>query len=57
MVARTQTAEQPDQLDVALAFLLQPTAGANAIHVAIEIQLQHAARLVRRLSATRTAAE
>ncbi len=57
MVARTQTAEQPDQLDVALAFLLQPTAGANAVHVAVQRQLQQVAWVVRRLSATRTAAE
>jgi hypothetical protein len=54
VVARAQTAEQPDQLDVAPAFRLQPSAGADAVEVAVQIQLEHVARVERRLPAPRS---
>ena len=45
---RHQPSGQPHQLDVALRLALQPTAGLDAIQVAVDVELQQHRRVVRR---------
>lgn len=45
---RSQSPGQPHQLEVALAFALQATAGLNAVEVAVDVDLQHHGRVIGR---------
>src|SRR5438552_10582721 len=45
---RHQTSSQPHELDVALRLALQPTAGLDAIQVAVDVELQQHRRVIRR---------
>ena len=43
-----QPAQQPDHLQVAAALRFQPSAGAHAVEVAVQVQLEQVARMVAR---------
>ena len=43
---RLQRPQQPDDLDVAMAFRLQPPARTNAVEIAVDVELQQIARRV-----------
>ena len=45
---RLQRPQQPDDLDVAMAFGLQPAARTHAIEIAVDVELQEIARCVAR---------
>ena len=45
---RRQPPGEPDQLDVALRFALQPTARRHAVQVAVDVDLQQRRRVIRR---------
>jgi hypothetical protein len=47
---RLQRPQQPDDLDVAMAFGLQPAARTHAIEIAVDVELQEIARRVARPS-------
>jgi hypothetical protein len=50
---RCQAASQPHQPHIALALVLQATAGLDAMQVAVDVDLQHHRRVVGRPSRTR----
>ena len=45
---RPQPAQQPDHLQVAYRFRLQATARPHAVEIAVQVQLQHIARIIAR---------
>ena len=48
LMVRSQFAQQPHHLDIALALLLQLTTAADAVQVAVDIQFQQVARRIGR---------
>jgi predicted phage gp36 major capsid-like protein len=50
---RRQTAREPHQFNIALAFMFQATARLNPVQVAVDIDLQQHARMIGRSTSSR----